>query len=257
MRRRRIRYGQHMLVSPTIANQFIDSCDLGQNSRVLEIGSGRGILTQKIADKAAFVKSFEVDRALFEATERLVSSYKNVQLIHADAFAYDLKNEKFDVCITSLPYSESLRFIKWLALRASQFKLTAVIVQSEFAMKLIANPSQPSYRAVSVVAQISFEIKTLFNVGRDSFSPPPRVESSAVHIIPTSDVSLPFFNEERIRILDFIFSFRGRHLSSALKKLLPGKNVGNLFDDILAARVETISPMDYMKIIQQAEKIVE
>ncbi len=257
MRKRRIKYGQHMLVSTTIANQFIDSCNLGQNSRVLEIGSGRGILTQRLAEKVGFVKSFEVDRALFEATRRVVSSYKNVQLIRDDAFGYDLKNEKFDACITSLPYSESLRFIKWLALRASQFDLTAAIVQYEFARKLTANPGQPSYRAVSVLAQISFEIKIIFDVGRDCFSPPPRVESSAVHLVPDPEVSLPFFNEERIQILDFIFSFRGRHLSSALKKLLPGKNAGNIFDDFLADRVETIAPEDYVKIVQRIEEIVE
>jgi ribosomal RNA small subunit methyltransferase A len=257
MRRHRVRYGQHMLVSKTIANQFIDSCNLGQNSRVLEIGSGLGILTQMLAEKAAFVKSFEIDRALFEATERLVSLNKNVTLIQADAFDYDLNNEKYDACVTSLPYSESLRFIKWLALRVSQFKMAAAIVQSEFAKKLTATPGQPSYRAVSVLAQISFKIDILFNVGKDSFNPPPRVESSAIHLIPAPEVSLPFFKEERIWILDFIFSFRGRHLSSALKKLLPGKNVGNIFDDFLAARVETISPRDYVEIIQRTEEMVE
>jgi ribosomal RNA small subunit methyltransferase A len=244
-----------MLVSNTIANRFVDSCNLGKNSRVLEIGSGQGILTQKLADKAAFVKSFEIDRALLETSERFFSEYKNVQLIQADAFDYDF-NEKYDVCITSLPYSESLRFIKWLALRASQFKLAAAIVQAEFAKKLTATPGQPSYRAVSVIAQIGFKVSILFNVSRDSFSPPPRVESSAIHLIPPSENSLPYFNEERIRILDFIFSFRGRHLSSALKKLHSGKYVGSIFDDLLTARVETLSPKDYVKIIQLAEELV-
>jgi len=251
-----MKYGQHMLVSTAIADHFISSCNLGQNSRVLEIGSGRGILTQRLAEKAAFVKSFEVDQALFEATKKLVSSYKNVQLIQADAFGYDLKNERFDACVTSLPYSESLRFIKWLVQKTNRFNLVAAIVQAEFAKKLTARPGESSYRAVSVMAQISFEIEALFNVGRYSFSPPPKVESTAIQLIPTSEMTRPFFNRERIRILDLVFSFRGRRLYSALKKLLPGKNVETIFEDILAARVETISPKDYSKIIQQVEEFL-
>jgi 16S rRNA (adenine1518-N6/adenine1519-N6)-dimethyltransferase len=245
-----------MLVSPVVADRFLDSCNLGRESRILEIGAGRGILTQKLAERVAFVESFEIDRKLFEATSKLVSPYRNVKLICADAFDYHLRGERFDSCVTSLPYAASLKFVRWLVQRSGQFSMASAIVQSEFAKKLASDPGVPSFRAVSVMAQISFKVELGFKIGRRAFSPPPKVESRVVHFIPNNEVDLPFFNVKKIRILDFIFSFRGRHLSSALKKLLQDKKVEAFSQDLLSSRVESIPPKEYLKIISQTEEMI-
>jgi 16S rRNA (adenine1518-N6/adenine1519-N6)-dimethyltransferase len=242
-----------MLVSPAIAERLIGCCNLGPGSRVFEIGAGRGILTQRLAERTSLVKSFEIDRNLFEVTKKLVSNNTNVELLGRDAFQYDLKDERYDVCLTSLPYSESLHFIKWIARRAENFKVAVAIIQSEFAQKLIATPGQPNYRAISVISQIAFSVEILFSVGRASFRPPPKVESKAVRLWPILRGSQPFFDDDRIRILDFVFSFRGRLLSSALKKLLGDIKPVALSKELLSSRVETISPESYAEMLPQIE----
>src|SRR5579862_1324605 len=106
-RRRRISLGQHMLMSETVADKLVEACSLSQSARVLEIGTGLGVLTSRLAEKSAFVKSFEIDEHLFETVRKSLSRYENVELLLGDAFEHEL-NERFDVCITSLPYSQSL-----------------------------------------------------------------------------------------------------------------------------------------------------
>jgi len=240
-----------MLISPRVADEFVDSCNLTPTSRVLEIGTGDGIITKRLAEKAGFVLSIEIDPDLYQKTRTELSSFRNLELVCSDAFTYNLKDRKFDCCITSLPYSESLRFSKWLAERSNLFLSTSAIVQSEFASKLIAIPGHSSFRAISVITQISFNIQHLFAVDRKSFAPSPRVQSDAIRFTPNNQFQQPYFNEKRMRVIDFIFSFRGRKLSSVLKKL----DLRNLKirDAVVAERVEKISPLVYSTIIQVLE----
>lgn len=245
-----------MLNSILVAESLVESCGLSSNSRVLEIGAGLGMLTTRLAERAGSVTSFEIDRSLFEQACLVLSSHSNVRLINADAFEYDLQGQQFDVCVTSLPYSESLRFVKWLALKSPPFKCTSAIVQSEFAEKLRANPGDRSYRAVSVIAQIAFQMEQMFKVGRLEFDPPPKVESVGLRIFPNPKIRQPFFNKKKLKTIDFIFSFRGRKLSSAVRKLGSSDAQKNAISaDILAFRVEKISPATYMKLLSEMVKV--
>ncbi len=245
-----------MLVSGLVADRLVDSCNLSRQSKVLEIGAGRGILTKRLAERAAFVRSFEIDHEVCEQARKALSGYKNLELICGDAFEVDFEFQKFDTCVTSLPYSESLRFLKWIAQKSDQFARTAAILQSEFSDKLTSTLGSRSYRAASVVAQISFNIEIMFGVGRAEFDPPPRVDSQAVLLSPNPKIKQPFFNKRRIRHLDFIFSFRGRRLISALKKMGYEKNFDTVPNEIITSRVETISPAEYAAILPMLERKV-
>lgn len=243
-----------MLVSQHVADKFIQSCDLSHESLVLEIGTGRGMLTERLAQRSKSVISFEVDRQLFERTKERLAGYKNIELVCGDAFDSGLIDQRFDVCVTSLPYSQSLRFLKWCAQRPEPFNLCAAIVQLEFANKLTSAPKVRSYRAASVIAQISFRIETLFRVNRREFDPPPSVDSVTIHLYPNEDRKQPFFEEKRLRMLDFIFSFRGRRLSSVLKKLASSVNVDSMPKNIVDSRIEAITPDEYARILPVLER---
>jgi 16S rRNA (adenine1518-N6/adenine1519-N6)-dimethyltransferase len=248
-RRFRRRLGQHMLNSESIVDSLVESCGLSPRSRVLEIGTGTGVLTKKLAKKAGHVVSFEVDRSLFELSKTALSGFENVQLILGDVFAHDISNEKFDVCVTSLPYSESLRFVKWISIRSNVFSSSSVILQSEFAEKLRSSPGTRPYRAVSVIAQISLQIEHLFDIERNQFNPPPLVNSEAIRLSPNPNFKQPFFDRKKMEVLDYIFSFRGRHLSSAMKKMGKQSQIMNFPAELLSSRIEMIPPEDYARII--------
>jgi 16S rRNA A1518/A1519 N6-dimethyltransferase RsmA/KsgA/DIM1 with predicted DNA glycosylase/AP lyase activity len=244
----RIARGQHMLTSAEILDRFVRSCDLTSEMAVLEIGAGRGTITQKLAQSSRYVRSFEIDRRLYEEAKSLLKGYSNVDLVFGDAFSAAVEN-KFDRCVTSLPYSQSLRFGRWLAINSSMFSSTVAIVQDEFARKIMSPAGESTYRAISVILQSCFDVQELFAVPCNSFDPPPRVGSTAIRLLPRK-IHLAF-DRKRIKLMDLLFSFRGRLFSSALKKIAPTVDEDSIPKEIRDKRIERLSTYEFQMIISR------
>lgn len=248
---RRHSLGQHFLVSEKICRRLVLAADLSDSDTVLEIGTGKGTLTEFVASNVRRVVTCEKDRSLFLESEKRLAGLRNVQLVYGDAFRLGkIEQLRFDVCITSLPYSRSLDFIRWLALRSGSFRCCVALVQSEFAEKIETSPHNDNYRSVSVIAQIGFKIERLGTVERTSFKPPPKVQSAIVKFLPNTDVIQPFFDRARLKLLTQVFSFRGRLLRNALRSIEGKDNNNRRFkEDLLTKRVEDVAPMEYANFL--------
>lgn len=238
-----------MLVSEAIAEKFVKAASITSEETVLEIGTGTGVITKLLADRARKVLTWEIDEGIFRSTRQTLDKLRNVTMQCGNAFS-DENDAEFDVCVTSLPYSESLRFMKWLSARTNKFKRCVAIVQSEFASKLTSNIGMKSYRAVSVIAQDSFHLERLFPIANSFFYPRPRVLSEAVKLTPKQDSEEPFFSARRVHVLNQLFSFRGRLLSSAIKKT---GYTGTLPEHLLKSRIENLPPELFAEIILKLE----
>lgn len=214
MRRRRL--GQHYLVDQEVIRKIVEAAAIQPHERVLEIGTGLGVLTKELVTAGKSFVGYEIDRRNYEETVESVGGDVEVHL--GDAF--DHKPE-FDVLVASLPYSRSASFIDWLC--QVDYNRAVVLLQEEFVQKIQAKAGMREYRAVSVLAQISSEIKAIGQVGRASFSPPPRVNSWLVAITPKGRVPA-----KEILEVKRLFSLRRRRVSSALAKLgmVPRKEYG-------------------------------
>jgi 16S rRNA A1518/A1519 N6-dimethyltransferase RsmA/KsgA/DIM1 with predicted DNA glycosylase/AP lyase activity len=241
-----------MLLSEEIADRIVRASGVQSEDSVLEIGTGSGMLTGRLALLAKSVVSYEVDKTLYDGTKTALSYYSNIEFVLGDAFQED-SGAVFDVCVTNLPYSQSLKFMKWLSQRPERFRSTVAMLQSEFARKLLSSPGQESYRAISVIAQLSFDMDSLFLVGRDFFDPKPRVTSEVVKFSPKGESDWPVLGKSQIAILNFLFSFRGRQLSSALRKMV-GKDFERYFSkDLLSRRIETLAAREFSLILEETE----
>jgi len=110
--KRRQKLGQHFLQSKNIAKSIVSEAKISKNDIVLEIGTGKGILTSLLCDKAKKVISIEVDKQLFESAKVNFSKKANLWLIHGDGFK---TSEKFSIFVSNLPYSKSRKSIEWLS----------------------------------------------------------------------------------------------------------------------------------------------
>jgi 16S rRNA (adenine1518-N6/adenine1519-N6)-dimethyltransferase len=248
--KRRHLLGQHFLISQDASKKIASAAGLTKNDVVLEIGTGKGALTEKIAPLASKIVSYEKDHSTILEAKRRLSSFKNITLIEADVFEPGRSCQKFDVCVTSLPYSRSLDFLEWLAFRSGSFRLGVAVLQLDFARKLLALPGSANYKSASVIGQISFHMKIIDRVDRSNFQPPPRVESTIVRFEPNDKFAQPFFDLSRVRTLRRIFSFRGRTLRNALKNL-PFKKLDNSVNtELLSKRVEKLSPNQLAQILE-------
>ena len=199
--------GQNFLNSKSIAKFIVDSATISKNNIVYEIGIGKGILTPYLCEQSKNVISVEKDLNLYEESKVKFSKIKNLKIIHGDGFK---QNEKFDIFVSNLPYSESKKAIQWMLME--KFQHGIVMVQYDFAKKLLAHDNDR--KAISVLAQSGFEMKILKTVGKENFTPKPKINSSIM-----SFTRKHTFSKELIQSVNLMFSFRRKKLQNIGKKL--------------------------------------
>jgi 16S rRNA (adenine1518-N6/adenine1519-N6)-dimethyltransferase len=223
--------GQHMLVDRRILDKIVSTAHIGKEEIVLEVGTGEGILTAELCKYAKQVISYEIDIKLYrKAKEQLSLQFENLELINADLFKTN-DSHFFNVFISNLPYSRSRDAIEWLS--TQEFGRAILMVQEEFADKLAARPGSKNYRAISALAAHCFAIEKLFKVRRESFEPPPKVQSLIIRIIPIKLVT-----RQVIRNINLLFSRRNKKASSVAAELgtIVDANYGNKKIDQLEPR---------------------
>jgi 16S rRNA (adenine1518-N6/adenine1519-N6)-dimethyltransferase len=198
-----------MLVDAKVLSKIVSAASISNTEVVCEAGTGRGVLTAELCKRARRVVSFEVDRGLLHAAGKELRC-ENLDLIEGDLFSrHDLD---FDVFVSNLPYSRSRDAFEWLA--SQKFDRAVVMVQREFAEKVLASPGDANYRAVSALANYCFSIKQIGVVGKRSFSPQPSVESVILQIQPVNRIKI-----KTIKKLNWLFSKRNRKASSVASKM--------------------------------------
>lgn len=242
MSRRRL-LGQHTLIDPTVVDVIVDAAELRGDEVVYEIGTGSGVLTERLCRVAGKVISSEIDEKLYNAAlSRL--NYPNLALVKGDGFDLDVE---FDVFVSSLPYCFSSRFVRWLL--GKRFKRAVVLLQKDFVEKLLARVGGEYYRAVSALAQYAFNIFPILSVPPDAFAPKPRVRSSVVVMTPKPNINL---NGEVMRAVYKLFALRKKKVSTALKILTNGAEIGHFVtcDDLLAKRVAALTPAEAIRLAE-------
>jgi 16S rRNA (adenine1518-N6/adenine1519-N6)-dimethyltransferase len=228
-----------MLVDRLILDKIISAAYIGKDQIVLEAGTGQGILTAELCKYAKQVISYEVDIKLYRKVQeqQLLLQFKNLQLVNADLFKTK-DPHFFDVFVSNLPYSRSRDAVEWLSIQ--KFDRGILMVQKEFADKLIARPGSKNYRAISALAAHCFSMEKLFKVRRESFEPQPKVESSLIRIIPINTIT-----REVVRNINLLFSRRNKKASSVAAQtgMIIDANYGS-------KKIDELEPSDLVRMAE-------
>jgi 16S rRNA (adenine1518-N6/adenine1519-N6)-dimethyltransferase len=232
-----------MLVDRRIVEKIVSAANIRKDEIVLEAGTGQGTLTMELCRHAKQVISYEVDANLYEKAQEQLLQYfnNNLRLVKADLFKTK-DAPLFDIFVSNLPYSRSRDAIEWLS--TQKFDRAIIMVQEEFANKLIARPSGKNYRAISALAAHCFNIEKLFKVRKESFEPQPKVESSIIRITPINTIS-----KETIRNINLLFSRRNKNASSVADE------IGIIIVDVDRYGSRKIDQIDPTDLIRMAEWI--
>lgn len=216
---------------------MVQAAKIRPDERVLEIGTGRGALTKELVGLGRTFVGYEVDRENYERTVAVVGGA--AARIHlGDAFEQE---PDFDVLVASLPYSRSAVFVEWLS--GLRYRRAVVLLQEDFVRKILAARGKRDYRAISALAQISADIKALSRVGRESFSPPPRVSSLIVSIRPRVRMAA-----SELANIKRLFSLRRRYVASVLAEL----GMTSMKEDYGKRRVYSLSPEEVHRLCSSA-----
>ena len=240
----RQKFGQNFLIDQNMIKKMISLTDLNENDTVYELGTGHAVLTALLCQKSKYVVSSEIDKNLYESAKIKLSKNQNLELMHIDGLKY---TDNFSIFISSLPFSESERFIRWLAER--DFRRAVVILQKEFVDKLTSKYNTSYYRAISVISQYCFNIEEIELLPPDCFIPKPKVYSKIVVFTPKNQLT-----SLEIKLLKKLFSYRRKKLGTAIKLMTSNtsysKNLSK-YDIDLSNRLDDLSPDDIVLLIKK------
>lgn len=211
-------FGQHILKNPLVAQGIVDKAEIKPSDVVLEVGPGTGNLTVRILEKARKVIAVEMDpRMASELTKRVQGTpqlQKRLEIMLGDCIKTDLPYH--DICISNTPYQISSPLVFKLLNLPRPPRVSILMFQREFALRLLARPGEALYCRLSVNVQMWARVTHVMKVGRNNFRPPPQVESSVVRIEVKTPRPPVDFNEWD-GLLRICFVRKNRTISAGFK----------------------------------------
>ena len=188
------RLGQHFLVRKSLLDRLAESAAPGaardkaqREPLIVEIGPGRGGLTEPLLERADRVVAIEVDPVLEHYMQhkfRDAIAAGRLELVLADVLKTDLGAWGPCAIAGNLPYYITSPILERLFAARGAWSRAVFLVQSEVAARLAAAPGCRDYGYLSVATQIRAQVERLFEIPREAFKPPPKVLSEAVRLIP-------------------------------------------------------------------------
>ena len=181
--------GQNFLINPSVCPRMAEYSLADENTGVIEIGAGIGVLTAELAKIAKKVVCVELDTRLLPILDETLAGFDNIEIVNADVMKTDLKaliEEKFQgmdvVVCANLPYYITSPVITMLLESRLPIKAVTVMIQKEAADRLCTPVGSRDSGAITVCTNYYAQVKQLFNVSRGSFMPAPNVDSTVIRL---------------------------------------------------------------------------
>jgi 16S rRNA (adenine1518-N6/adenine1519-N6)-dimethyltransferase len=179
--------GQNFLIAGWVPEKICAHAAPNDDTAVLEIGPGIGVLTRELARTAGSLTAIELDKKLIPLLGETVGDLENVEVVNVDALDYDYKNwagekpfSRRIVC-ANLPYNVTTPVLTAL-LSSEVFDELTVMIQKEVAQRVCAAPGTPEYGSFTVFSAFYSAPKMLFDVSPDCFMPRPKVTSTVISL---------------------------------------------------------------------------
>lgn len=217
--------GQHFLLDSSITQEIVKYAgDVGQGS-VIEVGPGPGGLTRSLLAAGATVYAIEKDERCVAALQSLKEAAAGKLLI-IDGDALEVDMAQFPAprrIVANLPYNIGTELlIGWLKMiytAPGTFESLTLMFQKEVAERIVASPGNKDFGRLSVLAQFLCEVRYDMELPPEAFTPPPKVHSAVVTLIPRAKPLVDVPLEILEKVVASVFGQRRKMLRSALKSL--------------------------------------
>ncbi len=241
------RFGQNYLVDQNIVRKIIAEFNPKQNERILEIGPGRGILTEHLANSSAEINAVEIDKRVIE---ELREKFPDVVFINEDFLKVDLgklfHQNKFRI-IGNIPYNITSQILFKLINSLEYVEDALFMVQYEVAKRIDSKPRTKDYGILGVILNYFFDVKFCFKVPATVFKPKPKVDSAIIKLTPRN-IRQDFDKKLFIDIVKASFGNRRKNLKNSLSNSIFRVYDLSSFPVDLTKRAEELSIDDYLII---------
>jgi len=214
------RLGQHFLTDRHYLGRIVAAIDPQPGEAMLEIGPGPGVLTERLAQAVRPLHVVEIDRDLAQAL-RARFAPEAVAVHEGDALAFDLATLPAGLRVVgNLPYNVSTPLLFHVAAFAPRLRDCTFLLQKEVVERMVAAPATPDYGRLTVMLQARFAMQLVLRVPPGAFTPPPKVDSALVRMVPLGEDRVAPRDEARFaRLVLAAFTQRRKTLRNALRGL--------------------------------------
>jgi 16S rRNA (adenine1518-N6/adenine1519-N6)-dimethyltransferase len=174
--------GQNYLVDANFLDALARDAEAGPGDRIVEIGSGLGNLTEKLAARAERVWAFEIDEKIHALSRELVGHLPNVAFVAADGAEFARHVEGRVKIVSNLPYGDWQKIVIAILAAPQEIASCTLMIQSDVFDRLRAGPGTREYGPMSVLVQATSTLRKLRRAGKELFLPAPKVESTVFRL---------------------------------------------------------------------------
>lgn len=220
--------GQNYLVDANFLDALVRDAEIGPEDAVVEIGSGLGNLTERLAARASHVWAFEIDLAIHALSKELVGALPNVTLIRADGAEFARHVQGRIKVVSNLPYGDWQKILLAILAAPQEIASCTLMIQADVFNRMRAAPGTKEYGPMPALIQATSTLRKLRRAGKELFLPVPRVESTVFRLTRPRPVGDAAQVEARLREL---FAHRRKKSAAAGGR-----------------RVEQLSPADLLAL---------
>lgn len=207
--------GQHFLSNHTTAKRTAELLGLTEKDIVLEIGPGKGMLTDYLLMSGASIEAVEIDAKLHEYLQKRYRGRKAV-FHNEDILKSGISRFSPTAVCGNLPYQICGKIINMVLRTEWNWQRAVFMVPAAVGERLVAQPGDSEYSQLSVIAGINSEARLEFYVGSDEFDPPPKIKSAVVYMKKKSS----FHSPEYYKLIKGLFTSRRKKIRNNLKVFL-------------------------------------
>lgn len=237
------RFGQVLLANPAIAEFEIHELDVFPGARVLEIGGGEGALTELLLERDVQLDCVEPDGRFAELLLSRFQRYSNAGMFNVIRKSFlDMQPGEYDRIIGNIPYHISSGIV--FMLPEYRFHHAILMVQKDFAERMVAAPGEEEYSRLSVNCFFQFETRILKIVGRENFTPVPKVDSAVIKLTP-KNINPGVEKEVLDDLLVRLFSNRRKKVGTVVKECP---------EALKDKRPEELTPGDFISVAKSLNR---
>jgi 16S rRNA (adenine1518-N6/adenine1519-N6)-dimethyltransferase len=247
--RARKRFGQNFLIDPHVVAGIVAAINPQRNDHLVEIGPGLGVLTESLLPCVHEMDAIELDRDIIPKLAEQCRDRGELHIHASDALKFDFASLATDGrklrIVGNLPYNISTPLMFRLLEMRELIEDMHFMLQKEVVDRLAAAPSTKNYGRLSVMMQYHCRVEALMDVPPESFSPPPKVQSAVVRLVPYTEPPVEVNDVEQLdKLVTQAFSQRRKTLRNTLKPLMDVEQMQALGIDP-TRRAETLSLAEF------------
>lgn len=246
-------YGQHFLNDKQVLEEIVKVINkYYKKEQIIEIGPGMGALTQYLLKDYPDLTCIEVDERCVTYLNQHFGK-TNLKIIEADFLKLDISGllNQPTAIVGNFPYNISSQIVFKILDNYEHIPFMVGMFQKEMAERIASPHGSKEYGVISVLAQLYYDIKLEFDIAPQSFSPPPKVNSSVISMVRKDNVVLDFDYNLFKKIVKAGFNQRRKMLRNGLNGIMSKEK---LQEPIFQQRAEQLSVQDFIDLTKLASQ---